>query len=210
MKNLIAFAYLREITDLGQEVDDKFLQPKLKMAQDQLKFLIGRNFYTDFLNAFTPNNASSPFTSADYQNFYDPYVKEFLAWQSYEYYLVKANLLHKRTGIRVFKEQDSEPATDKQMGQLLSTASQQVQSYKGVMINFLIEAQAIDSTKYPLYIDKWPGNKMGTSFGITAIRGRDSRYSRINEKTTMNGAIGDNSPSFNNGFNNSNPKCDVC
>lgn len=202
MKNLISFAYLRSITDISQNVDDKILQPKLKMAQDQLKFMLGRDFYNDIDDNYDPNNNSTYGFSASYLALYDPYIKEFLAWQTYEYYLVKANAIDTRTGIRTFNEPNSNVASDKQMGELLNLSRQQVQSYKGIMMNFILETKTNDSTQYTLYRDNWIGNKMGSSFGITSVRGRDHRYSRINVKTTINSDAPDNLPDVNINSNN--------
>jgi len=179
MTNLITYAYFRELTDVSENIDDKTIKPKLKMAHDQLKFIIGRNFY-DQLTSQYPNY------SGDNLAFYDPYVKEYLAWQAYAYYVPRSNSYETRTGIRVFKEENSDAVSDKVLGELISLGKQNAEFYKGAMINFLTEAQKNNSASYPLYTDKWPASKMGAQFSITAVKGRDHRFSRINTKTTIN------------------------
>lgn len=179
MTYLITYAYFRSVTDVSESIDDKTITPKLKMAQDRLKFLIGRKFY-DQLTSQYPNY------TGDNLAFYDPQVKEFLAWQTYAFYIPKANIYESRTGLRIFKEQNSDAASDKQVGALINLANENAEFYKGQLINFLTEQQKLDSTKYPLYTEKWASNKFETSFNITAIQGRDSRFSRINTKTTIN------------------------
>jgi hypothetical protein len=149
------------------------------MAHDMLKFLIGTDFY-NFLVGEYPNFDATTLT------FYDPYVKQFLAWQTYAYYIPKANVYETRTGVRVFKEANSEPASDVQMGALIRLANQQADFYKGAMINFLTNAQTLNSSAFPLYTETWPANKFGTSFRITAVTGRNSQFSRINTKTVIN------------------------
>lgn len=176
---LISYAYFRSITDVSENIDDKTIMPKLKMAQDQLKFLIGRNFYNQLESQY-------PNYSGDNLAFYDPQVKEYLAWQTYAFYVPKANTYETRSGFRVFKEANSDAASDKIVGALINLANEQAEFYKGALINFLFESQKLNSNAYPLFIDKWPANKMGTAFNITAVRGRDHRFSRINTKVTIN------------------------
>lgn len=188
---LIAYAYFRAITDVSESVDDKTITPKLKMAHDRLKFLIGRKFY-DQLSSQYPSTFST-----DNLAFYDPYVKEFIAWQTYAFYVPKANIFESRTGLRIFKENNSDAASDKQVGALINLANENAEFYKGALINFLTEQQTIDSTKYPLYTEKWASNKFATTFNITAIRGRDQRFSRINTKTTINSDAPDSPTSTN-------------
>lgn len=191
MKYLITYAYFRSITDVSESVDDKTITPKLKMAQDRLKFLIGRPFY-DELSSQYPNSFSD-----DNLAFYDPQVKEFLAWQTYAFYIPKANVFESRTGLRIFKENNSDAASDKQVGALISLANENAEFYKGQLINFLTEQQKLNSTKYPLYTEKWAANKFTTSFNITAIQGKDHRFSKINTKTTINSDAPDSPTSTN-------------
>jgi hypothetical protein len=191
MTYLISYAYFRAVTDVSESVDDKTIEPKLKVAHDRLKFIIGRKFYDQLVSQY-PNNFSS-----DNSAFYDPQVKEFLAWTAYSFYIPKANIYETRTGLRVFKEANSDAASDKQVAALISLANENAEFYKGALVNFLIEQQTLDSTKYPLYTEKWPSNKFTTSFNITAIRGRDPRFSRINTKTTINSDAPDSPTSTN-------------
>ena len=164
MSKLITYAYLKKETDISSIVDDEKLDNPIKRAQERLRALIGPSFYDELIS----QAITTPQTfSADNQAFFDPYVKEFLAWQAYEIYLAKANTFEKRTGVRVFKEEDSEPASDKAMGEQLSLARQDVKLKKELMINFLRTAQRVTSTKYPLYTNT--NYTVGHGFGITAV-----------------------------------------
>lgn len=198
MTFLITFAYVRQLTEISQNIDDKFLTPKLKTAHDQLKFILGRNFYNDIVNNYNPLLPNDGF-SQSYYNLYNPYIKEFLAWQMYEYYLIKANVIETRTGLRTFKEDNSVAASDKAIAELLSLARQNVQFYKGQLLNFISETQQIDSSQYTLFTNTNPANVMGAGFGITAINGRDKRFSRINTKTTINSGMTDSPPDLSVG-----------
>lgn len=193
MTKIITNAYFRVETDISQSVEDSVLDRKVKKAQDQLEFIIGRNFYAELVSqaitnpvSFTPNNLA----------FFDPYVKQYLAWQAYEYYIVRANTYETRMGIRIYKEDNSDAASDKTIGEMVARAKEDSQFYKGKMINFLLESQKVTAGSYPLYTDKC-GEKMGPGFQITAINGRSNKYERINIKTTTNSDQGGDANQYN-------------
>lgn len=174
MSKLITFAYLREETDISDQVDNKKLDNHIKHAQDRLRALICPAFYDQLVsqNATTPKSFS-----ADNLAFYTPYVQQFLAWQAYEFYIVKANTFETRIGVRVFREENSDPASDKIMGEQIALAKRQTQFYKEEMINFLRTAKKNDSSKYPLYT--LTGTKTtGSGFGISAV----SKIDTVNYK----------------------------
>ena len=79
--------------------------------------------------------------------------------------------------MRVFREENSDPASDKIMGEQIALAKRQTQFYKEDMINFLRSSQKADSTKYPLYT--LCGTKStGSGFGISAV----SKIDTVNYK----------------------------
>jgi len=174
MSKLITYAYFREETDISKNVDNEKLDNPIKHAQDRLRALITPSFYDELIS----QNATTPKTlSADNLAFYTPYVQKYLAWQAYEFYIVKANTFETRTGVRVFREENSDPASDKIMGEQIALAKRQTQFYKEDMINFLRSSQTADSTKYPLYT--LCGTKStGSGFGISAV----SKIDTVNYK----------------------------
>lgn len=165
MSKLITYAYLKQETDISDIVDNKKLDNPIKNACDRLKFLLGVQFYNELVtqNSTLPNS----FTSANLA-FFDPYVKQYLAWQAYQFYIVKANTFEARTGVRIFQEENSIPATDKTMGEQIALAKQQLQIYKDGMLNFLASAKRVSSSAYPLY-NVACGTSRSNSFGITAV-----------------------------------------
>lgn len=178
---LIDYAFFRATTDISDNVDDKVLDHKIILAMEQLKFIIGTPFYTELFgqypSGFTPANLA----------FYDPYVKQFLAWQAYVYYAVRANIYETRTGFREFKEENSDVASDKTMGEMIKNARQLAESYKGQMLIFLRQQKGISTANYPLYTDTC-GDKMGSGFAITAVsKNKADVYFKINRKTINNG-----------------------
>jgi len=174
MSKLITYAYLKQETDISDAVDNKKLDNPIKNAQDRLRALICPAFYDQLVS----QNATTPKTfSTDNEAFYTPYVQQYLAWQAYEFYIIKANTFEHRTGIRVYREENSDPASDKIMGEQIALAKRQTQFYKEEMINFLRTAQKNDSTKYPLYT--LTGTKTtGSGFGISAV----SKIDTVNYK----------------------------
>mgnify|MGYP006262577661 CR=1 FL=1 len=180
MSKLITYAYLKEETDISSIVDNTKLDNPIKNACDRLKFLIGTAFYNELVSQVitTPKTLST-----DNLAFFDPYVKQFLAWQAYQFYISKANTYETRVGVRIFKEDNSDPASDKIMGEQISLAKQQLQIYKDGMINFLRTEQRLSPSKYPLYTQTC-GNVVGSSFGISAVSRKSTVNFSINKTIT--------------------------
>lgn len=181
MAKLISYAYLRKETQISQNIEDKYLDNPIKLAERVLKFLLGTAFYDELVS----QNDSSSLTAAN-QSLYDPYVKEYLAWQAYQYWLAKANLFESRTGIRKFKEDNSDYASDKDMGELLRIAKQQTEMTKGEMLSFLQAAQREDTAAYPLYRQSCMANS-GGGFHVTSISNKDTTYLKIDREKFYNG-----------------------
>lgn len=189
MNKLITYAYLKQETDISDNVDDTKLENPIKRAQERLRALIGPSFYNEIISQVitTPKTLS-----VDNQAFFDPYVKEYLAWQAYEIYFSKANTYETRTGIRVFKEENSDAASDKAIGEQLSLARQDVKYKKEAMLGFLRTAQRVTSTKYPLYTNK-NNYSTGGGFGISAVSKIDTvNFSIENSVVNQEPSGGDN------------------
>lgn len=184
MSKLITFAYMRKETDISQNVEDSVLDNRIKRAQDQLEFLIGRLFYAELISQFITTPTS--FT-VDNTAFYDPYVKQFIAWQAYQYYVTRANTYETRTGIRVYKEENSDAASDKTMGERVAEAKTSAIFYRDKMLNFLNEQQRIDSTKYPLYTNHCSTGRT-SGFGISGVGKIDTTNVSIDKIILDNGA----------------------
>ncbi len=183
MSKLITYAYLKLETDISQSVENSILDNPIKWAHDQLKFQLGRAFYDEILTQGTTPTSFSANNSA----LFDPYVKQFLAWTAYADYIVKANSFETRTGVRTFKEDNSDPASDGMMNTRIKKAADKAQFYKGEMINYILQQQRISSLNFPLYIKDCSNSKFGTGFGISgAGRISHSQYD-ITKKTIQNG-----------------------
>src|SRR6187399_3487883 len=92
---LITYAYLKEEVDIPQAIENDALEHKIYQAQETLRMLMGDEFYQDYLVQYTAG------LSGAYLTLY-AYIKQYVAWQTYEFYIEKANLMSTRTGYRIF------------------------------------------------------------------------------------------------------------
>lgn len=169
LNKLITYAYLREEVDIPQNIPDAELEHPIYRGQEMLRMLMCDEFYQSFLAAYLAGTLTGV-----YATLY-PYVKQFVAWQSYEYWVVKANFKPTRSGFRVHTEENSVVATDIQMATLIKDAKQQAQYYKKLMIDF-IEG---NPTNYPLYCGCETGLS-GNSFHITAVKNKHKKDCKCN------------------------------
>lgn len=161
LDKLITYAYLKEECDLPQNIDDADLEKKIYRAQEMLRMLMGDEFYRDFLTNYRASTMS-----AVYNLLLDPYIKQFVAWQAYEFYSKQANFKPTRSGFRVHSEENSVAASDAQMGGIIKDANQTAQYYKTLMYDYL-NGHASD---YPLYSQNCGNNLMGSAQHISAVR----------------------------------------
>jgi hypothetical protein len=165
MTKLINYQYLRLEVDISQNVPDKELDNPIKRAQEMLEMLIGSGLYDEIVSEF-PNSFSAANTTLF------PYVKKFLAWQAYQFWIPKANFKDTRSGFRVMREDNSDAATEKDMATLIRDIKMWAQTQKEKLVQFLED----NCTTYPLY-DCECGHKKrtGTGFHITAVGNKHAK-----------------------------------
>lgn len=134
---LIEYAYLREECDLPDVIIDEELEHPIYRAQEVLRMLMGDAFYQDYLTSFK----NLPFTAA-YSTVFS-YIKQFLAWQAHEFWVVKANFKVHASGFRVHSEDNSTAPTDSQMATIIKDAKYQGNYYKKIMVDFLNNHAAV-------------------------------------------------------------------
>jgi hypothetical protein len=181
MATLITYAYFRSETNVSANIDDSTIDNPIDRAQEMVKFILGRAFYDQIITQW---NNGTPAWSADNEDLYDPYIKKFLAWQAYEFYLIRANVYESRTGVRTYSEENSGLASEIQMSNLIKDAKQWAQFYKGEILMYIKQEQRITPAKYPLYRDC--GEKVGSGFHITAITAKDKTSAKINRDIFLN------------------------
>lgn len=158
MAKLINYQYLRTEVDISQNVPDTELDNPIKRAQEMLSMIIGEELFNE-LSAQHPNyvGANGELMAI---------IKPFLAWQAYQFWLPKANFKSHKSGIRVHKEENSDPATDEQMATLIRDAKMWCQTKKEQIVQYLEDHHE----SFPLYEYECGTNKRtGTGFHITAI-----------------------------------------
>ncbi len=171
MTKLINYQYLRLEVDISQNVPDKELDNPIKRAQEMLEMLIGSGLYDEIISEF-PNSFSAANTTLF------PYVKKFLAWQAYQFWIPKANFKDTRSGFRVMREDNSDAATEKDMATLIRDIKMWAQTQKEKLVQFLED----NCTTYPLY-DCECGNKKrtGTGFHITSVGKKHPSWCECND-----------------------------
>lgn len=155
---LINYQYLRNECDCKSAPDDKLDNP-IKRAQDMLQMVIGDDLFNEIAGQY-PNSFTALNTALM------EYIKPFLAWQGYQFYLPKANFLEHVSGMRVHSEDNSVAATDAQMATLIRDAKMWCQTKKEKLVQYLED----NHESYPLY-DFWcnKNKRTGTGFHITAV-----------------------------------------
>lgn len=166
MSKLITAAYLKSECDIDNTIPNVDFDNPIKWSQDRLRFLLGKRFYDEIYSQGTTTPTSF---SADNTALFDPYIKQFLAWQANEFFVIKSTAARKRSGLRVHTDEVDEAAPPDVVNLHIKNAKEQTQFYKGEMINYILQEQEQDSTKYPLYDEDCDNNRFGTGFGITGV-----------------------------------------
>lgn len=184
MTKLITYAYLKKETDIADDIPNDELDNCIKWAQDRLRFLLGKLFYNEIYSQGSTLPTSYSATNAA---LFDPYIKQFMAWQAYEFYVTTQAQSHStRSGYRVHTEDNSEPANDQQMNVRMKMAKEQCQLYKGEMINYILQEQ-VRSSSFPLYLGDCNNQKFGNGTGITGVSKLDDSQTRIGKRVIYNG-----------------------
>lgn len=178
MINLIPIGYLNEACFLSLNTNDKKYQMCLKIAQDTLKDIIGGDFYEQIETEYDADTLSS-----DNDVFYDPYIKDYLSWLTYLEYLRFSNADATPTGIRQFRDDNSNVLPNLELAAFEKNVREKMMFYKGKMLNFLREAIANDSSKYPLYKEKCSD---AFGFAITSIDKKSDVLIKVNKAIITN------------------------
>jgi hypothetical protein len=148
------------------------------MSQEDLKDELQTEFYNEIETQYDDENLST-----DNDNLYENYIKKFLAWQTYFYYLKFANTNATPTGIREFNDENSTIASDVKMYSLEKNVKERARKYMYSMINYMNESKNIDSTKFPLWNCT---NKEYMSFSITAVGKSSDALIKVNKTIITN------------------------
>lgn len=173
MSKLITYAYMRSECDISSNIEDKVLDNPIKQAQETLRMILSEDFYAQIVSQF-----DSKTLSAANNSLWSPYIKQYVAWQAYEFWLVKANFTPTKSGIRIHTDESSQIASSEDMATLLRDAKQKSAFYKGLMMTFLNK----NSSNYSLYTVSCKSETFGTGMHITSISKRARTFSKIDRE----------------------------
>jgi len=176
MTAIFDLAYLNTACFLSLNTDDKKYNMVLYMAQQELEQILGREFYEEIETQY-------PTYSGDNLTLYNNYIKDYLAWQTYFYYLKFANAEATPTGVREFNDENSSVLSDVKLYAFEKNVLEAATRYKNRMINYLKEQKIRDSSKFPLYKDSC---KESFSFAISAIDKSSDSLIKVNKSIITN------------------------
>lgn len=184
MSYLIPLAYINEACFVSANIDEKKMKANLDEAQADLKDILGPEFYAQIETQYPSSMSTANNT------LYENYIKQFLAWQSAYYALGFSQADSTPTGIREFKDDNSEILSDLKLHAFERNVKRRATRYKYDLINYLRESQSNDSTAFPLWEEKCE-EQFG--FGISSVsRGNlDNEYLSVN-KAIINNENGNN------------------
>lgn len=171
---------MKNETDISQNVTpESELDNPIKRSQEMLEMVIGSDLYNEIVSQYP-----SSFTALNTTLM--TYIKPFLAWQAYQFWLPKANFKTHAAGIRVHTEDNSVAATDAQMATLIRDAKMWCQTKKEKLVQYLEDHHE----DYPLY-DFWcnKNKRTGTGFHITAVGTKHGKHCHCNDCCTRYGHI---------------------
>jgi len=169
--------YLNTACNLSLNTSDIKYNMVVKMAQQELEQILGREFYEEIETQYP-----SSFTAAN-TTLYNNYIKDYLAWQTYFYYLKFANAEATPTGVREFNDENSSVLSDVKLYSFEKNVLETSVRYKNRMVNYLKEQQIRDTTAFPLWEHSC---KDSFSFAISAIDKRSDSLVKVNKSIITN------------------------
>jgi len=161
LDKFITYAYFKDECGLPDHFENEDLEHKIYRAQETLRMLMGDEFYQDYLTNYKAETMTTAYDTLM------PYIKQYIAWQAYEYWTQQANFKVTNAGFRVHSEANSQPATDAQMAQIIKDSKYQGSYYKELLVGFLKS----HNTDYPLY-GYCCNDKAGNGFHISAVKNK--------------------------------------
>ena len=177
---LIPLAFINEACNVSININEKEMKPNLVEAQEDLRALLGAEFYDEIESQYSGQS----FTSAN-DSLYEGYIRNFLAWHSYLYSLGFAQSKSTPTGEREFNDDNSSLISDIKLVAKEKNIKRRAEKYKSAMIDFLRLEQSKNSTAYP----KWRGYcEEKFSFGITSVQAdsTEANIFSVNKATVVN------------------------
>ena len=178
MKPLLELTYLNEECFLSLNTDDKKYSMCLKLAQQDLKEILGPEFYSE-IETQVDEDTLSP----DNDSLYTDYIKDYLAWQTCFHYLKFSQADATPTGFRQFTDENSTILEDVKLYSFEKNVLNVLNKYKNYLLNYLRLEQSKDSNKFP----KWSDDcKTVYSFAISAVDKSSDSLLKVNKAIITN------------------------
>lgn len=177
MKPMLELSYLKEACSLSGNVEENTYKANLKLAEKELRHVLGSEFYAELQS----QSQDDSFTAIN-RTLYNDYVKDFLAWQTYFFYLGFAQSHSTPTGIREFNDDNSSIVADVKLYSLEKNVRKQAVDCKWEIINYLRLEREKDPSAFPKWVDSC---REEFSFAISGITRNTTRDNII----TVNKAI---------------------
>lgn len=175
---MLELSYLNEECFLSLNEDDKKYTLCLKLAQQDLRDLLGPEFYEELETQYDEETLSS-----DNDALYENYIKDYLAWSTYFHYLKFSQSNATPTGFRQFNDENSSILEDVKLYGLEKNVLNVRTRYKDNMVNYLKLEQDKDSTKFQKYRNTC---KTVYSFAISAVDKRSDTLLNVNKSIITN------------------------
>lgn len=171
-KLLIPLAYLNEACFLSLNIDEKKFKMVLKIAQEDLRDILGGEFYEQIETQYAPANDTFSTVNA---TLYEDYLKDYLAWATYHRLLGFSQSESTPTGERSFTDDNSTILSEIALYSKEKNVKAMVERYRAKIINYLRLQRSILSTAFPLWVDVCDTS---FAFGLSCIE-RDSQKDQI-------------------------------
>lgn len=130
--------------DLSNNIRTDKIQAHIGPTQEIFtRKILCENLYNELISAIANGTLTPELTSLL------PYVKDYLVYKTYREYLVTANVTLTPMGVRVQTDTTSEPATDKQMAEIMKQSQGIANYYQDRLVNFL----TLNEDDYPSWKD---------------------------------------------------------
>lgn len=169
MKLMLELSYLTEACSLSGNVDENKYKANLKLAEKELRHVLGSEYFSEIQTQFQDDSFTAPNLTL-----YNDYIKDFLAWQTYFFYLGFAQATSTPTGVRKFSDDNSTVLEGIELYSLEKNVRKQAIDYKYEIINFLRLEQKKDSEAYPKWVDTCHEEFSFAISGITRDSMRDN------------------------------------
>ena len=176
MTLILDLTYLNTACNLSLNTSDIKYNMFLKRAQLDLREILGAEFYEKIESQY-------PSYTGDNSTLYSDYIKDYLAWTTYGYYIKMSDFEATPTGIREFNDDNSSVLSDVKKYAHEKNVLEFANFYKNRMINYLKETQANDSTKFSLWKEC---QKTVYSFGITSVDKKSDSLIMVNKAIITN------------------------